>query len=219
MQRVLETELMEDAGQVIAYAKADFKIPHNQFIKRIKELVKDTKFQGHALDLGCGPADISCRFAKAFPLCKIDAVDGSKPMLEYAQTTVGTDLQTRIKFVHGKLPDAKLPELQYEIILSNSLLHHLPDPHVLWDTIKKYSKPGTRIAIMDLLRPRSDYMAKTMVEMYAAAEPKILQQDFYNSFLAAFSFDEIKTQLAEAGLTLTAEQISDRHVFISGIAT
>ena len=34
MQRVLETELMEDAGQVIAYAKADFKIPHNQFIKR-----------------------------------------------------------------------------------------------------------------------------------------------------------------------------------------
>jgi ubiquinone/menaquinone biosynthesis C-methylase UbiE len=216
MERLLEPELMEDFEQVFAYAKADFEQPHKKFVQRIKSLVKDSSFNGKALDLGCGPGDISRRFAKAFPLCKVDAVDGSKPMIDYALNTISTELQTRLHFIHGKLPDIKLPELHYDIIFTNSLLHHLPDPQVLWQTIKQYSKTGTRIAIMDLLRPRRLYMAESLVAMYASAEPKILQQDFYNSLLAAFTIAEIEAQIAQAELSLTVEKISDRHVFISG---
>lgn len=219
MERVLEPELMEDLEQVFAYAKADFEQPHKKFVQRIKMLVKDSSFSGKALDLGCGPGDISRRFAKAFPLCTVDAVDGSKPMIDYAINTINAELQTRLSFIHGKLPDVELPELQYDIIFSNSLLHHLPNPQVLWQTIKHYSKTGTRIAIMDLLRPHRLYMAESLVAMYASTEPKILQQDFYNSLLAAFTIAEIEAQIVQSGLSLTVEQISDRHVFISGIAS
>jgi trans-aconitate methyltransferase len=215
--RMLEPELMEDVAQVIAYAKADFKKPHNEFVQRIKSLVSNPAFSGKALDLGCGPGDISRRYAKAFPLSQCDAVDGSKPMIDFALTATKAELQPRLKFIHGKLPETELPQQHYELIFSNSLLHHLPEPQVLWQAVKKHSKPGTYIAIMDLLRPYRVYMAKTLVEMYAASEPQILQQDFYNSLLAAFSLEEIKDQLAQAGLPLTAKKISDRHVFISGI--
>jgi ubiquinone/menaquinone biosynthesis C-methylase UbiE len=218
MERVLEPELMEDLEQVFAYAKADFEKPHKKFVQRIKMLVKAPSFSGKALDLGCGPGDISRRFAKAFPLCKIDAVDGSKPMIEYAVNAISVELQARLHFIHGKLPEVELPEFSYDIIFSNSLLHHLPDPQILWQAIKQFSRTGTRIAIMDLLRPRRPYMAESLVEMYASTEPKILQQDFYNSLLAAFTLEEINKQITQAGLSLTAEQISDRHVFISGLA-
>ena len=217
MQRILEPELMEDALQVAAYANADFNKPHNDFVQRLKSLIGNPAFTGKALDLGCGPGDISRRFAKTFPSCKIDAVDGSKPMIAFAIQATKAELQTRLHFIHGKLPDTVLPDSHYDIIFSNSLLHHLPDPLVLWQVIKQYATSGTRIAVMDLLRPRRPYMAKTLVEMYAANEPKILQQDFYNSLLAAFTLDEIDGQLAEAGLALTAKRISDRHVFIAGI--
>lgn len=219
MQRVLEPELMEDLGQVIAYAKADFEKPHNAFIKRIKSMVNQPTFYGKALDLGCGTGDISRRFAEAFPLCHIDAVDGSKPMIDYGLSTIGITLGSRLNFIHGKLPETELPEQKYDIIFSNSLLHHLPDPKILWQVVKEHSKPGTHIAIMDLIRPGSKKMALTLVEIYAETEPKILQQDFYNSLLAAFTVAEIKDQLAEAGLSLSVAKISDRHVFISGIAT
>ena len=219
MRRVLEPELMENMGQVIAYAKADFKKPHNEFIQRLKSFVNEPTFNGKALDLGCGPGDISRRFAKAYPLCTCDAVDGSKPMIAYALKATTANLQSRLNFIHGKLPGVELPTLHYDIIFSNSLLHHLPYQLVLWDAIKKHSTSGTRIVIMDLLRPSSTYMAETLVEMYAATEPKILQQDFYNSLLAAFTPQEIKKHIAEAGLSLTVEQISDRHVFISGIVS
>ena len=218
MKRSLEPELMEDAGQVVAYAQADFEQPNNAFVHRLKTFVDEPVFNGKALDLGCGPGDISRRFAIAFPFCKIDAVDGSKAMIDYATSATDPALQPRLSYIHGRLPDTELPEPNYGIIFSNSLLHHLPNPLGLWKVIKQYSAPGTRIIVMDLLRPGSKKMAKTLVEMYANDEPKILQQDFYNSLLAAFSLEEIDSQLTHAKLPLAVEQISDRHVFLSGIA-
>jgi ubiquinone/menaquinone biosynthesis C-methylase UbiE len=217
MKRLLEPELMEDESQVKAYAEADFEIPHNAFIERLKSFIGPSGFDGTALDLGCGPGDISFRFAKAFPLSKVHAVDGSQTMLNYAKSALTPALAERISFIPGLLPDVSLPRAGYEIIFSNSLLHHLPDPQTLWHSVKKYSKPGARIIVMDLLRPADIKDAQTMVNSYAAGEPEILQRDFYHSLLAAFSMEEIKEQIECAGLNLHFEQISDRHVFITGV--
>jgi ubiquinone/menaquinone biosynthesis C-methylase UbiE len=217
MNRVLEQELMDDDEQVEAYAEADFEAPHNQFIQRLKIFVNKPDLNITALDLGCGPGDISRRFVETYPLSKVDAVDGSVPMIMAGQLSLPKDLKPRVNFILGVLPNILLPHAKYELIFSNSLLHHLPDPQVLWQVIKKYAQPETGIIIMDLLRPESTEAAKQLVKTYADNEPPILQQDFYNSLLAAFTLDEIKAQLKQAGLHFLVEQISDRHVFISGI--
>ena len=216
MQRVLEPELMEDEVQVKAYAEADFEIPHSHFMQLIEQEINDPDFSGVALDLGCGPGDISVRFARAFPHCKIHAVDGSEQMLKYASVALVDELRNRIEFVHAYLPEDSLPLQAYDIILSNSLLHHLTKPQILWDTVKEYAKPETKIVIMDLLRPESVSAAESLVADYAGNEPEILQRDFYCSLLAAFTVEEIERQLKRAGLQLSVKQISDRHCFISG---
>ncbi len=82
MKRVLEAELMEDAAQVKAYAEADFEIPHSQFIERLTAFINEPDFSGTALDLGCGPGDISCRLARAYPLSRVHAIDGSTGHVE-----------------------------------------------------------------------------------------------------------------------------------------
>jgi trans-aconitate methyltransferase len=217
MKRVLEPELMEDENQVKAYAEADFDSPHSQFITRLNHFINSAQFGGVALDLGCGPGDISCRFARAYPMSKIHAVDGSEAMIYTARQQTPDDVNRRIRFILGMLPDVMLPQLSYELIFSNSLLHHLHDSQTLWQVIKKYSKPGTHIVVMDLIRPESIESAHALVNKYAGNEPEILQHDFYNSLLAAFTLPEIKQQLRQAGLDLDVEQISDRHVFISGV--
>ncbi len=217
MNRVLEPELMEDDEQVKAYAEANFEIPHSQFIQLLTDFVNNPEFDGHALDLGCGPGDISSRFAETFPLCKLDAVDGSLPMLNYAKTIIDPKLNDRLRFIHGLLPHVTLPQSNYEIIFSNSLLHHLPDPNTLWQSVIKYSKPETRVIIMDLIRPANEDEARQLVETYAKNEPDILKTDFYNSLLAAFSLKEITAQLVRAELNFNIVQISDRHVFITGV--
>jgi ubiquinone/menaquinone biosynthesis C-methylase UbiE len=217
MKRILEPELMVDEHQVRAYAQADFEIPHQNFIQRLSAWINEPDFSGTALDLGCGPGDISYRFAKAFPLSTLHAVDGSQPMLNLALAALSHELAPRLHFIQGLLPTVILPQSDYEIIFSNSVLHHLADPQALWKTIKNYAKPGTRIIIMDLLRPANLVVAQKMVQDYTANEPEILQRDFYHSLLAAFSLEEISTQLAQADLQLQLEQISDRHVFITGV--
>jgi polyphosphate kinase len=213
----MEAELMDDESQVKAYAEADFKIPHDDFLQRLKAFVDEPGFSGTALDLGCGPGDISCRFAQAFPLSHLHAVDGSEPMLDYAKSALPSGLANRVHFIHGRLPGVILPQSGYEIIFSNSVLHHLPNPRIFWRTLKKYAHPGARIVVMDLLRPATIEEAQAMVARYAANEPEILQRDFYQSLLAAFSLEEITEQLTQAGLNLNIEQISDRHVFITGV--
>ncbi len=216
MQRILEPELMEDQDQVKAYAEADFSIPHNQFIQLIQQQLGDFQFTGYALDLGCGPGDISCRFATAFPECSVDAIDGSNAMLDYARSLLPPRLNHRVRYCLGRIPNAEIPRPKYAIIFSNSLLHHLPDPQTLWNTVKQYGEKGGYVFVMDLLRPSSVCDARTLVEQYAGDEPGILQKDFYHSLLAAFSLDEINAQLQAAELNFSAEQISDRHVFITG---
>ncbi len=217
MKRVLEPELMEDEDQVKAYSEANFESPHSQFITRLNHFINSAQFSGVALDLGCGPGDISCRFARSFPMSKVHAVDGSEAMIYTARQLTPDDVNRRIRYILGMLPDVMLPQSSYEMIISNSLLHHLHDPHMLWQFVKKYSKPGTHIVIMDLIRPDTIESAQALVETYAGNEPEILQRDFYNSLLAAFTVPEIKQQLRQAALELDIEQISDRHVFISGI--
>ena len=218
MQRVLEPELMNNETQVLAYANADFSEPHSLFITQFQTVFAGQPVRGKVLDLGCGPADISIRFARAFPDCRIDGVDGAARMLEQAKLAVQrAQLTERINFIQDCLPNLKLPQAYYHVIMSNSLLHHLHKPEVLWRCIKQLGRPGCLVFIMDLRRPDSAATARKLVQLHAAGEPEILQQDFYNSLRAAFSPAEIMIQLENSGLPhLQLELVSDRHLVVFG---
>lgn len=219
MERVLEAELMEEEEQVIAYAEADFSEPHNRFIELFNEKFPHIDVRNWVLDLGCGPGDISFRFAEAFPNCKVVGLDGSICMLEYANKRLAGSpgFSGRVEFVLGLLPYAVLPQKEYATVISNSLLHHLPDPQIFWTYIKQWAQPGGRIFVMDLMRPEAMSVAKDFVERYVSDEPEILQRDFYNSILAAFTVEEIRQQLETAGLdSLSVQAVSDRHLIVWG---
>ena len=219
MKRIPEQELMLDSSQAQAYASADFGQPHSMFIELFRGTIGSVVERDHVLDLGCGPGDITFRFACAWPQCHVHGVDGSDAMLLHAQQTLAADssLQGRVCFLRGMLPDLLLPCTRYDIIISNSLLHHLPDPAVLWQTVKAFAAPEALIFIMDLKRPASIAEAGQLRDTYAQGEPEVLRQDFYNSLLAAFEPGEIQGQLRDAGLAgLNVQAVSDRHVVISG---
>jgi len=218
IERIPEPELMDDAEQARAYSEADFAEPHDNFVAQFRQRFDDSLDGAAVLDMGCGPADVTCRFALAYPQCRIDAVDGAAEMLRFGHQRVSElGLGHRIRLTEGYLPDAALPQPRYDVLISNSLLHHLYDPSALWRTIKQYAAPGARVFIMDLMRPDSRDAAQSLVDQYAAGEPEILRNDFYLSLLAAFTPDEIDAQLAAAALTqLQIEVISDRHLIVSG---
>jgi len=217
VDRIAEPELMDDPRQAMAYARADFSEPHNHFVDLFLERFGN-RVSGTVLDLGCGPGDICRRFARACPHAHVLGVDGAQAMLELGRTeTREQGLEERVELLFGYLPDADLPLHHFHTLISNSLLHHLKDPAVLWQSIKKFGAPQAVVFVMDLLRPANRQQAEQLVSEYAATEPEVLQTDFFNSLLAAYRIPEIRRQLQQHGLDhLQAEVVSDRHFIVSG---
>ena len=208
---------MEDEAQVLAYAAADFEEENQGFLDHFREYFPEFT-EGHILDLGCGPGDIPVRFARALPSCRITGVDASEPMIGLAGVAVKqAGLADRITFRCERFQGVSLIEA-VDAVVSNSLLHHVPNPLQFWYRLRQLVKPGSPVLVMDLLRPDSPEEAQAIVDRYAAKEPDILRRDFYNSLLAAFTEDEVAAQLAEMNLSrLTVDVVDDRHWVVSGI--
>ena len=126
-------------------------------------------------------------------------------------------LEARIELIEGYIPGALDRHPPFDAVMSNSLLHHLADPMVLWETIHRVTRPGAPVYVMDLRRPESDERARAIVEEHARDEPEVLRHDFYMSLHAAYTPSEVSVQLKAAGLdTLTVTLPSDRHLLVSG---
>lgn len=218
MIREPEPELMMDEAQARAYAKADFDEPHSRFVELFTQFFPGESPTGYVLDLGCGPADICVRLARAYPNCLIHGVDGSEAMLRWGQSRLLEEqLQQRIQLFRFHLPAAELPLDQYDIIISNSLLHHLGDPQTLWDSVQQFSPSAAPVFVMDLMRPPSATDARRLVNTYASNEPEVLQRDFYQSLVSAYQTDEVEYQLGAAGLKhFSMAVVSDRHWVVYG---
>src|SRR5258706_16102810 len=76
---------MDAEDQAEAYAKADYTSAHDLYPKLFAEKFPRRPGKALVLDLGCGPCDVTIRFAKANPGYTFHAVDGSAAMLRQAK--------------------------------------------------------------------------------------------------------------------------------------
>jgi cyclopropane fatty-acyl-phospholipid synthase-like methyltransferase len=217
MERLLEPELMDDPAQAEAYAGMDFSAENQGFVDRFREYFPEFS-RGQVFDLGCGPGDIPVRFAKAFPGCRVIGIDASRPMIDLAERVIAqAGLSDRVTAQCERFQDLAGAN-QADAVISNSVLHHLPNPLQFWHKLRSFVKPGSPVLVMDLLRPESPEAAQAIVDRYAKDAPDILRRDFYNSLLAAFTEDEVTAQLARMNLTrLLIDIPDDRHWVVGGI--
>ncbi len=212
LRRIPEPELMLDPEQAKAYAEADFEEAHQSVVAHLQRCLPRLPTTAHVLDAGCGPCDVTRRLALAFPSWSIDAIDASPAMLRLGNGAIAkASLDDRVKLHEVHLPASQLPQARYDVIVSNSLLHHLATPDTLWQTIRRFSAPDASVFVMDLSRPANASVLNELLEP-VRCEPAVLQQDFHNSLLAAYTEDEVREQLLRNGLGhLSVERVSNRH--------
>ena len=198
MHRQPEPELMDLPHEAQAYAAADFADVNAAFVDRLLSLAWNFDV-ARCVDLGAGPGDIAIRLAQQRPQWHIDAVDAAEPMIALARVALA---QAGVPNVRLHLVDAKQTRLAagYDVIFSNSLLHHLPDPLPMWKEIRRLARPGTIVLVRDLVRPATYDLAEELVEQYAGRESDTLKQEYYRSLLSAFKPAEIRAKLEEAAL-------------------
>jgi len=235
MERICEPELMEGLDQAQAYGAADFSATDQALVERLAALLGPAgELQAlRIVDLGCGPGNISFRLVERFPRAQVLGLDGAAAMLDLAAEGLDRhpDWRPRLSFRSALLPLG--PGLAQElagggdggvgggagfgVVVSNSLLHHLHGPQVLWRTVRQLGAPGALVLIRDLRRPATPEALRQLVQRHASAAPELLQRDYGHSLAAAFTLVEVQDQLREAALTqLEVRELDDRYLEVAG---
>jgi predicted protein tyrosine phosphatase/ubiquinone/menaquinone biosynthesis C-methylase UbiE len=210
MQRVLEPEVMDSLEEAIEYDSMDFTEVNTAFA--MSAAVLGPVF-GNVLDAGTGTARIPIALCQLRPQWKLTCIDLSENMLKVGAENVeraGVRSQISLELIDAKA--MPYPDNYFDMVISNSIIHHLPDPLPFLQEVKRVLKPNGAIFLRDLLRPETREIRDNLVEMYAGDCNAHQQQLLGDSLQAAFTLDEIQTMIETAGFNgLRIYESSDRH--------
>jgi ubiquinone/menaquinone biosynthesis C-methylase UbiE len=141
------------------------------------------------------------------------AVDAAPSMLALARRNVdAADLRSRIELVHADAKTLRLPDTTFDVVVSNSLVHHLPDPRPMLREAARLGRPGGALLLRDLFRPESEAALEAKVREVCAGETPEATELFRASLWAAFTIDEMTALARECGLAgARVYASSDRH--------
>ena len=210
LERVLEPEVMDTWEDAVDYDAMDFNEVNNAFVQRQIELGPPS---GVLLDLGIGTARIPILIVQQNPNLNIIGIDLSKNMLKIGEANIiEANLTGAIELRSLDAKNLPFADNYFDMVISNSLLHHLPDPLPCLKEIYRIIKPNGGILIRDLIRPHYTIDLEALMKKYATDCTDRQQKLFRDSLLASYSIDEVQTLLAESGIQgAVVTQSSDRH--------
>ena len=214
MRRTLEPEVMDTAQDAEEYDAMDFTEPDARFADAAAATLGDASPGTlRALDIGTGTAKIPVLLLARRPGLSVLAVDMADEMLRLAARNIERAGLARACTVARM--DAKALDVgpaSFDLVMSNSLAHHLPEPLDLFREIARVVRPGGAVVVRDLLRPETTDAAWAIVNRVGPDDSARQKQLFFDSLCAALTLDEVRDMVTAAGLHgATVTQVSDRH--------
>jgi ubiquinone/menaquinone biosynthesis C-methylase UbiE len=220
LQRVLEPEVMDTAQEASDYDAMDHREVNTRFVD---DLLAVQPSPGRVLDVGTGTALIPIELCKRAPGANVDAIDLAAHMLELAKRNVARErFDGRVRLALQDAKKAGWPEGAFDTVMSNSIVHHIPDPRDVLAEMWRLTRAGGVLFVRDLARPDGDGRVRELVSTYAAIPAKLApevratherQRDLFEASLrAALTVDEVQATVAALGIAATdVRMTSDRH--------
>jgi ubiquinone/menaquinone biosynthesis C-methylase UbiE len=150
--------------------------------------------------------------AQRAPELRVTAIDLAEQMLILARKNVAREhLEDRVTLLRRDVKDTGFPAASFDLVLSNSLVHHIPEPLAFFVELQRVSRVGAGLFVRDLLRPTSQSELVKLVELHAGDCNDYQRRLFSDSLHAALTVDEVRELCAQAGLDVAVKQTSDRH--------
>jgi len=208
--RILEPEVMDTPDEARDYDSMDHREVNRRFVA---DFLHAGPARGTILDVGTGTAQIPIEFCHQSHEGRVVAIDLADEMLILARRNVaaaGLEARVQIERVNARgLPYA---DGAFDAVMSNSIIHHIPEPATAFAEMVRVCKPGGRLFVRDLLRPMDQESLLKIVEMYAGGANDHQRSLFGSSLHAALMRDEVGGLVAALGYPESSVQAtSDRH--------
>lgn len=217
LNRILEPEVMDTVAEAVDYNSMDHSAVNrvfvDNFLAAFSKLVATPDAAPQVFDAGTGTALIPLELLNRGVRVTVTASDLAEQMLVVARENVArAGFGDSITLV---LRDCKqLPEQAgtYDAVMSNSIVHHIPEPRLVLAELWRVLKPGGLLFIRDLMRPADQSTLDGIVQTYAGDANGHQQQMFRDSLHAALTVDEVGQLLTGLGIAQeTVQATSDRH--------
>ncbi len=217
LHRVLEPEVMESAEEAHDYDTMDHSQVNRVFVDDLLAATQTLSLSSgdshRVFDAGAGTALIPIELVGRGGSFSVVAADAAVEMLQLARQNIarsGMSQQITTAIVDcKKIADA---DGAFDIVMSNSIIHHIPEPFEVLAELVRILRPGGLLFIRDLFRPETDGDVERLVALYAGGSNPHQQQLFRQSFHAALTVDEVRQLVAS--LDIPADSVaatSDRH--------
>jgi ubiquinone/menaquinone biosynthesis C-methylase UbiE len=211
MQRTLEPEVMDTADEAVEYDAMDHSGPNERFVARLLELGA----HGRVLDIGTGPGHIPVLLCERLPGVHVTGVDLAEHMLALAERKrVASPHRHRLLFERSDAKGLKYPAGWFDSVVSNTILHHIPDPRPFLCECRRVLRSGGVLLVRDLIRPETDARARAWTAQHAAGANAEQQALLHASYCAAFTPAELRAIADECGLK-DAQLVQDDETHMS----
>jgi ubiquinone/menaquinone biosynthesis C-methylase UbiE len=222
LTRRLEPEVMDTVEDAHDYDSMDHSTVNRVFADDLLMFAGECGWQARlvdaqrplkVLDVGTGTALIPIELCRREGTCRITAIDLATEMLKLADINIArANLKSRIQAERVDAKRMPYAPAEFDAVISNSIVHHIPEPRIVFAEMQRVLRSGGILFIRDLLRPQSMAEVDHLVATYAGGENAHSQQLFRDSLHAALSMAEVTELAAIGGITANAvQQTSDRH--------
>ncbi|MBW3541981.1 MAG: class I SAM-dependent methyltransferase [Planctomycetes bacterium] len=222
LPRTLEPEVMDTPAEARDYDAMDHGEVNRIFVDDLLRAAAELPAVAAVLDVGTGTAQIPIELCRRREFTgRVVAIDLAAEMLKLAAANIrAAGLDERISLQHIDAKRLPLADGSFDVVMSNSIVHHIPEPRGVLAEIFRVVRPGGLVFVRDLERPPDLDTLNRLVTTYAGHENERARSMFRASLHAALTLNEIRTLLTDLGRPSEwVARTSDRHWTICGAAT
>ena len=211
LQRVLEPEVMDTTEDAHDYDTMDHSGVNRAFVMDLLKFAP--RLQNPVLDVGTGTAQIPIELCQQHATVEVVAVDAAAAMIELANRNIANaGFATRICAELVNARGLPFPNQHFASVISNSIIHHIPEPIIVFREMVRVGHCGGVIFVRDLFRPDDEATLTDLVQTYAGDANAHQRMLFADSLRAALTVREVRGFVTQLGYsTDTVNATSDRH--------
>jgi ubiquinone/menaquinone biosynthesis C-methylase UbiE len=210
LDRRLEPEVMDTPAEARDYNSMEHAAVNRAFVD---DFLAVWDAANPVLDLGTGTALIPIELCRRSAAACVVGVDLAAEMLKVGAANVAAaGLASAVELRQADAKALPFPDGSFAAVMSNSIVHHIPDPRAVLAEAVRVTRPGGLLFVRDLMRPPDRATIGRLVETYAGDATEHQRQMFADSLHAALTLAEVRGFVA--GLGFDPAQVratSDRH--------